>query len=85
MSPGRPTTSVPPSLIAADGAVEGADEAPVLGAVVGAVVGAGVVAEPWQAANRIAAKATAAPVRIRDMRVSLLLFSSRRTELLLRS
>ena len=75
MSPGRPTTSVPPSLIAVlgDGAVDaGADPD---GAVVGAVVGAGVLAEPWQAANRTAAMATTAPVRIRVMRVSLLLLS----------
>ena len=72
MSPGIATTSLPPSLIAADGGADGADDA-VLGAVVGAVVGAGVVAVPWQAANRIAATATTAPVRIRDMRVSLLL------------
>jgi hypothetical protein len=67
-------------LIAADGGAEGAVEAPVLGAVVGAVEGACVVAVPWQAANRIAATATTAPVRIRDMRVSLLLFLPLRTE-----
>jgi hypothetical protein len=69
MSPGRATTSVPPSLTAADGSADGALlSGAVLPLAAGLVAaGDGDAAVP-QAANMIAVAATNAPIRSRTMK-----------------
>jgi hypothetical protein len=73
MSPGRPTTMVPPSVgvpawlgVSLDGALDGALDWPAgwLGA---AADGAVVAVEPPHAVTAIAATASKAPIRVRDI------------------